>query len=106
MLKLFKRRKTGTTFKMKPVPQMPDVYTLGRVEKVCACLELDVDLILTGELSLEDVTMPALDKGQVFLQLALENGHKYDVRDWSPAVYKGIIQAVLANFFFRLAVNW
>ena len=102
----FKRNKTSTTFKLKPVPQMPDVYTLGTVEKVCACLDLDVDLILTGDLSLDDIELPPIDKGQAFLMLALTNGGKYDVRDWSPQVYKGVIQAVLANFFFRLAVNW
>ena len=107
LLKPFRRKeKEGTTFKLKPVPQMPDVYTIGVVEKVCACLDLDVDLVLTGDIQLEDIQLPPLDQGQLFLQTVLANGGKYNVRDWSPAVYKGVIQAILANFFFRLAVNY
>ncbi len=89
----------GTRWVLKPVPLMPAVYTIGVVEKACAILEIDVDLVISGDIELAEIELPPLAKGVAFLQLVVENGDKYDVREWTPGQYEGVMQAILANFF-------
>ncbi|HMB77196.1 MAG TPA: hypothetical protein VKN76_12405 [Kiloniellaceae bacterium] len=92
-------------WKLKPVPVMPDSFTLGEAEAICAVLNVDIDLILSGDIRSEDLTMPKRERAKEFLRLVCENGDKYDPAEWTAQQYRGVMVALVANFIYRSAVN-
>ena len=104
--RLFKISDPGVTrWKLRPSPVMPSTYTVGEVEKVCALLDLDVDLILSGDITAGEMKLPKIDRAQDFLMIVCQNGDKYNVREWTTGQYEGVMAALLANFMLRLVIN-
>jgi hypothetical protein len=103
--RLFGRKKGGTRWKLQPAPVMPDTFTIGQVEAVCAILDLDVDLVISGDFVITDLKKPPLERASELLKLLCVNGHKYNPREWTPGQYEGVMGALLANFMFRLAIS-
>ena len=99
------RRKKGERWKLRPVPVMPDSYTLGEVEEICAVLGVDLDLILSGDIRSEDIKMPPKERAKKFLRLVCENGDKYEPDRWTAQQYRGVMVALVANFIYRSAAS-
>jgi len=97
-------RRDGTRVKMKPAPRFKPV-TVGQCEHVCAILDVEVDLLISGELELVEMSLPKLARAPLLLDAILENGNKYNVNAWTPVMYEGFMSAVIANFIFRCAIS-
>jgi hypothetical protein len=102
---LFSRQKDSTRWRLKPAPKIPASYTLGQVEAVCALLDLDVDLLIAGDITAEDWRLPKVARAPELLRILCENGDKYDVADWTPGQYEGVFIALLGHFLLRLAIS-
>jgi len=100
-----RRKDSGTRWKLKPVPVMPDTFTIGQTEEVCALLGVDLDLILSGDIRSNDITMPKQEHAKQFLRLVCENGDRYDPTEWTAQQYRGVMVALVANFIYRSVVN-
>lgn len=98
----FKRKKR---WQLKPTPVMKDL-TVGVAEAVCAALELEVDLLLNGELVPDDLEAPTLARAQLFLRALLENGDEYDVSTWPAQYYAPLMAGLVANFMAGLFISW
>ncbi len=105
MIKLLSKFKRAKVWKLKPAPVMRDL-TVGVAEAVCAASDLEVDLLLNGELIPEDLVAPRLEKAQQFLRALLQNGDEYDVKEWPAGYYEPIMGALLANFMAGLFLSW
>jgi hypothetical protein len=76
--------------------------TLGLIEKVSPLLGLDADLVLMGDVDLERLDAPPLSDVKKAVNLLLYNGKKYDLDNWSPALYETFLGYLLGNFMSRL----
>lgn len=76
--------------------------TLGLVEKVSPLLGLDADVVLSGEIDLENMKAPSLSNAKKAVKILLKNGDKYDLDSWTPALYEVFLGYLLGNFMSRL----
>ena len=104
MIKLLSFRR-AKKWKLRPHPIMRDL-TVGVAEAVCASLDIEVDLLLNGELIPEDLEAPPLASAHKFLDALLENGNQYDIRSWPAGYYEPIMAGLMANFMAGLFLSW
>jgi len=112
LFKRFGRKKDGNFLRRK-LPEggeeiiiRPDLkfqpITLGLVEKVSPLLGLDADVVLAGEVDLDNLKAPKLSEVKKAVKILLKNGDKYDLDSWPPNLYEAFLGYLLGNFMSRL----
>lgn len=104
MIRFFSFRRRNK-WQLRPHPRFKDL-TVGVAEAACTALDLDVDLLLSGELVPDDLEAPALSRAQAFLEAVLQNGKSYDVSQWPAHLYQPIMAGIVAGFMAGLFMSW